>query len=319
MIALSAARRVFVLTLSVGVVAALVAAASGPGAALATSVATPSASPVAGSGSSTAHHLTWEGTDRLYRLYVPAHIATPAPLVVMLHGGFGSAGQAERAYGWDALADEQGFVVAYPDGDGKAWNAGSCCGKSSVIGVDDVGFIEAMVREIEATRAIDASRIYAAGMSNGAMMAYRLACESTMFAAVAPVAGTMMVDCEDPSPVSIIHIHGLADRNVPFDGSRGEGVAQVDGPAVEQVIAFWRQVDGCTAPNESTDGDVTTSIARCSGGRTIELITIAGAGHQWPRTAVSPSFAAKRGANAPYQGLDATRTIWDFFVAHPKP
>ncbi|MGC4108431.1 MAG: PHB depolymerase family esterase [Thermomicrobiales bacterium] len=270
------------------------------------------------SGASTEHHLTWDGTDRLYRLYVPEHVMIPAPLVVMMHGGFGSAAQAERAYGWDALADREGFVVAYPNGDGKAWNAGSCCGQPAATGVDDVGFIEAMVKEIEASMPIDASRIYAAGMSNGAMMAYRLACESTLFAAVAPVSGTMMVDCAKPSPVSVIHIHGLADTNVPFDGSRGEGFAQVDGPAVPQVISFWRQEDACATPTETIDGDVTTSIAACADGRAVELISIAGAGHQWPRTDVAPSFTARRGADAPFQGLDATPTIWDFFAAHPK-
>ncbi|MGC4192794.1 MAG: PHB depolymerase family esterase [Thermomicrobiales bacterium] len=271
------------------------------------------------SGASSERHLTWDGTDRLYRLYVPENVTSPAPLVVMMHGGFGSAEQAESAYGWDALADEQGFVVAYPNGDGKAWNAGSCCGQPSATDVDDVGFIDAMVKEIETTMPIDPKRIYAAGMSNGAMMAYRLACESTIFAAVAPVSGTMMVDCTKPSPVSVIHIHGLADTNVPFDGSRGEGFAQVDGPAVPQVISFWQQVDDCMTPTETIDGDVTTSIATCADGRTVELISIAGAGHQWPRTSVAPSFKTRRGADAPFQGFDATTTIWDFFVAHPKP
>ncbi len=87
--------------------------------------------------------------DRTYRLYVPAGLPSPAPLVVMLHGGFGSAQQAERAYGWDQLADTAKFVVAYPDGLGRAWNSGGgCCGRSSKDGVDDVGFITAAVADI---------------------------------------------------------------------------------------------------------------------------------------------------------------------------
>lgn len=292
-------------------------AAFAPGLASA-QVATPSASPVAGAGTSTEHRVMWDGIDRLYRLYIPVNVAVRAPLVVMLHGGFGSAKQAEAAYGWDALADQEDFVVAYPDGDGRAWNAGSCCGRSSATGVDDVGFIDAMVQEIKGSMPIDADRIFATGMSNGAMMAYRLACESTTFAAVAPVAGTMMIACSTPSPVSVLHIHGLADANVPFAGGKGDGYAHVDGPAVEQVISLWRRVDDCAAPNVTTVGDVTTSTAMCADGRAVELITIAGAGHQWPRTRVAPSFAAKRGANAPYQGFDATQLIWEFFVAHPR-
>lgn len=314
--AVVAERHLVRIAIAVLFIAGLVAAAFVPALSFA-QTATPAATPAA-TGTSTEHHLTWDGTDRLYRLYVPEHVANPAPLVVMMHGGFGSAQHAERAYGWDALADEQGFVVAYPDGDGKAWNAGSCCGRPAATGVDDVGFIEAMVADIEAAMPIDAGRIYAAGMSNGAMMAYRLACESTLFAAVAPVSGTMMVDCATPSPVSVLHIHGLADEMVPFAGGRGEGFAHVDGPAVPQVISFWRQVDDCTAPTETTDGAMTTSIATCADGRAVELITIAGAGHQWPGSAAKGRVRQMRGADAPYEGLDATRAIWDFFVAHPK-
>lgn len=297
---------------------ALLLAASAPSLAFAEVATPPNDFTPSAKETSTEHHLTWDGLDRMYRLYVPANVATPAPLVVMMHGGFGNALQAESAYGWDALADEKGFMVAYPNGDGKAWNAGSCCGRSAATNVDDVGFIDAMVREVEGAMPIDPGRVFAAGMSNGAMMAYRLACESTTFAAVAPVSGTMMVDCASPSPVSVLHIHGLADANVPFAGGEGDGYAHVDGPAVEQVISFWRQEDGCAAPAVTTNGGVTTSTATCADGRSVRLITIAGAGHQWPRTDVSPAFSAKRGVNAPFQGFEATTTIWDFFAAHPK-
>lgn len=274
------------------------------------------ATPGAVSGESSEHHIAWGGADRLYRLYVPANAAAAAPLVVMMHGGGGSAQHAEDISGWDALADREGFVVAYPNADGLAWNAGSCCGRPAATGIDDVGFIEAMVREIETAHAIDARRVFAAGMSNGAMMAYRLACESTIFAAVAPVAGTMMVTCTKPAPVSIIHIHGLADQNVPFDGSRGTGFAQVDGPPVPDVIAFWRTTDQCDPAEVTTSGAVTTSIASCGEGRAVELITIAGAGHQWPGADTSRD-RVRPGADAPSTDLDATTTIWTFFAAHP--
>lgn len=269
-------------------------------------------------GASTEQHLSWDGMDRLYRLYVPTKLAKPTALMVMLHGGGGNAVQAERGYGWDTLADKTGFIVAYPQASGLAWNAGSCCGQPAATGVDDVGFIDAVVTEIQASHAIDPARIFVAGMSNGAMMAYRLACESTMFAAMASVSGDMMVSCAHPEPISILHIHGLADQNVPFDGSKGSGVGQVDGPPVPDVIAFWRQVDDCAAPTATTDGDVTTTTAQCSAGRTVELIAIAGAGHQWPTPNASAARVERRGADAPYAGLDATQTIWDFFSAHPE-
>ncbi len=76
-------------------------------------MASGSAEPSEFTEGSTAHGLTFGGLDRGYRLYVPDGVASPAPLVVMLHGGFGSAQQAERTYGWDQLADSEKFVVAY--------------------------------------------------------------------------------------------------------------------------------------------------------------------------------------------------------------
>jgi hypothetical protein len=103
---------------------------------------------------STLHTMNFGGVDRSYRLYIPAGLASPAPLVVMMHGGFGSAQQAERAYGWDELADSAKFVVAYPDGVGRAWNVnGGCCGRPGRQNIDDVGFVTSVVGDIAAHRA----------------------------------------------------------------------------------------------------------------------------------------------------------------------
>lgn len=119
-------------------------------------------------------------------LYVPDGLPAQAPLVVMLHGGFGSAAQAERAYGWDRLADTAKFAVAYPDGLGRAWNAGGgCCGRSAADGVDDVGFVAAAVSDIARQVDVDPKRVYATGISNGGMMTYALACRTALFAAIA--------------------------------------------------------------------------------------------------------------------------------------
>lgn len=94
----------------------------------------------------------------------------------MLHGGFGSAEQAERAYGWDQLADSAKFVVAYPDGEGRAWNTnGGCCGRPGRQNFDDVGFITAVVNDIGSNVGVDANRVYATSISNGGMMSYALA------------------------------------------------------------------------------------------------------------------------------------------------
>jgi polyhydroxybutyrate depolymerase len=235
--------------------------------------------------------------NRTYLLYVPAGLASPAPLVVMLHGGFGSAQQAERAYGWDQLADSAKFIVAYPDGLGRAWNTGGgCCGRSAKDGVDDVGFITAAVADVGKNVAVDPSRIYATGISNGGMMSYALACNTGLFAAIGPDSATQLA-CPSPHPTSVLHIHGTADRMIPYDGSQGIGFAHIDGPPVPDTNAFWRDVDQCGTPTVTTDGAVTTSTAACADGRAVELMTVAGGGHEWP------GFA--------------TSTMWQFFAAHP--
>ena len=132
------------------------------------------------------HTISVGGHDRTYRLYKPAGLPASAPLVVMLHGGFGSAAQAERSYGWDGLADSAKFVVAYPDGLNRAWNVngGGCCGRPAKEGIDDVGFITAAVADIGRNVSIDGSRVYAAGMSNGGMLSYTLACDTTLFRSI---------------------------------------------------------------------------------------------------------------------------------------
>lgn len=250
------------------------------------------------------------GVERSYRLHTPAGLSGAAPLVVMLHGGFGSAEQAEDSYGWNAVADREHFRVAYPDGLNRAWNVGAgCCGRPGRDGVDDVGFVAAVVADVAGT---DPGRVYATGISNGGMLSHRLACDTDLFAAIGPVAGTLLGPCPDPRPVSVLAVHGLADRAVRFDGAPGTGVAEIDGPPVPAVLAAWRAADRCPAPTVTRSGPVTTSTADCPDGRTVSLVTVDGAGHQWPG-----SESVRAAADAPSDALDATATLWAFFAAHP--
>ncbi len=253
--------------------------------------------------------ITVGGVARTYRLFVPAGLTGPAPLVVMLHGGYGSGAQAEAAYHWDDRATADGFVVAYPDGLQRSWNAGGgCCGQAGRDEVDDVAFVTALVADVDRRVPVDRRRVYATGMSNGGIMTYRLACETDLFAAVAPVAATRLVACPSPARVSVLAIHGTDDPRVPYAGGPGTAYgpagAAVDGPPVPEVIAGWRTVDGCADPVVSTTGAVTTSAADCPDGRAVSLVTVAGGGHAWP----GASGAA---------GPDATEMIATFFAAHP--
>jgi len=272
-------------------------------------------------GSST-HSITVDGVQRTFLVFRPSSVGptTPVPLVVFLHGGFGSGTQAERSYGWDQEADRGHFLVAYPDGLNRAWNAGGgCCGKSGANDVDDVGFLTRMVTRIEHTQAVDPDRIFATGISNGGIMAYRLACETTVFAAIGPDSATMLGPCVSPAPISVIHIHGTADTRIPYNGGEGVGIAHIDGPSVPSDIATWRTIDRCGSPITGVAPPVTTSIARCPEGRAVELISISGAGHQWPGSADHPLRQRILGTDAPSTSLDATATIWKFFASHPKP
>lgn len=260
-----------------------------------------------------------DGVARTFRIYRPRELSSPAALVVMLHGGFGSGSQAESSYGWNAQADRGHFLVAYPDGLNRAWNTGGgCCGRPATDDVDDVGFITEMIASIRRQTPIDERRIYASGMSNGGMMTYTLACRTDLFAAIGPVSATLLGACPSPRPLSVIHIHGAADESIRYDGGPGQGVAHIDGPAIAEVNAFWRQVNGCAAPQLHTAGVVSTSVASCPGNRTVELITIAGAGHQWPGASSQSAIQRLLGTDPPSTALDATQTIWRFFTAHPK-
>ena len=244
------------------------------------------------------HHLRVAGHDRSYRLYKPAGMPASAPLVVVLHGYSGSARQVERDYGWDELADSGRFVVAYPDGLDRAWNVDGegCCGRPGREGVDDVAFIGAAVADIAKNLGTNPAKVYVTGMSNGGIMSYTLACSTEIFAAIGPVAGTQLSSCRSPHPISVIHIHGTADRLVPYGG--GQGFSVINGPPVPGVNAFWRNVDRCGTPTTTRGGPVTTSSAGCADDRGVVLVTVDGGGHEWP------DFA--------------TRTLWEFFAAHTR-
>ena len=269
---------------------------------------------------STGYSISVGGLTRTYHVYRPAGLTGPAPLVVFLHGGFGSGEQAEPYYGWDAEAQAHGFLVAYPDGYVKAWNVGGgCCGRPAQKDVDDVAFITAMVAQIERAVPVDPRRVYATGISNGGMMAYHLACTTSLFAAIGPDSATELGGCPEPRRLSVIHVHGTADHNIPYAGGPGDGYAKIDGPSVPSVVAGWEGIDGCATPSSTVAGAVTTQTAACPDGRAVELITIAGAGHQWPGSPDRPVIQKVLGLDTPSTALDATAVIWAFFAAHPEP
>lgn len=273
------------------------------------------------SGSQT-HHLSDGARDRTYLLHRPAQLSrqTSVPLVIMLHGGFGSRSQAQSSYGWDEQADRHGFVVAYPEGVSRSWNAGGiCCGPALRKNIDDLGFLTRLIEAVSRAENIDPKRVYLTGMSNGAAMAYRYACEGTFpVAAIGPVAGSLSYSCTKPHPVSLIAIHGLDDQHVPFAGGSGsKGVTKGSWISVPQSVDAFRTANNCQPPIQSRIPPLHTAISICEQGREVVLYTIDDAGHQWPGGKAKKNLVQRMlRADQPSTALDATATLWEFFQRH---
>jgi len=277
---------------------------------------------------------TPDGRQRHYRLYVPTTLRAgePAPLLVALHGGLGTSEQFALNSGFDELAESNGFVVVYPDGIRavadrpglQTWNGGYCCGPAARDEVDDVGYIRFLIDLVSAQLPVDPSRVFAAGHSNGAILAYRLACElSDRIVAIGVQAGSLGVDtCRPGAPVSVLHLHGLADTNHPIDGGVGTGVSGVEFRSARDAVRTMASVAGCGSDPlvelVASNPDVEVSTwSGCSANTTVRLLAVTGASHAWMgHAAASPAAAALVGE--PYMGLDASRAIWSFLAAHPR-
>ena len=166
--------------------------------------------------------LPFAGLTRSYLLHVPTGYDghAPVPLVVDLHGLGSNALQQAAISGMGAVADTNGFIVAYPDGVNGAWDAGICCGNP---GLDDVGFVRAVVAAVEAEFSIDPARVYATGLSNGGAMSQRLACDAAdLFAAAAPMAFPVpfkpLTGCRPTRAMPVLTFMGLTDVLVHYDG-----------------------------------------------------------------------------------------------------
>lgn len=254
------------------------------------------------------HQLSVGGLDRSYRLYVPLSLdrSKPVPLVIVL-AGVGNTGESMvEATRFDRVADKDGVVVAYPEGVNQTWNAGYCCLGRATSGPDDVAFLSRLIDDVVAADHIDPARVYAVGVSAGAMMAYKFACDQAgKVAGVGSVAGAMVLDdCHPSRPVSVIEVHGTADGLVPYDGGATAGGAKQPSPPTPAVAQKWADVDGCAAPPATqTVAPITTATwSGCSAGTGVRLITIDGGGHTWFADGLGPVNGA----------VDATTQIWSF-------
>jgi len=240
------------------------------------------------------------GLTRTYRLHLPADYTTSNhyPLVINMHGMGSNAWEQEIYTGFNQVSDTGGFIVVYPNGVNNLWNV------SSTGGVDDVGFISALIDTLDALHSTDLSRVYAIGMSMGGFMSYRLACElSDRIVAIASVTGLQaFYPCNPGRPVPVLQMHGTADGVVPYSG-------------VASTIAHWVNHNNCPTtpviidlPDIDTTDNSTVTLSYyypCDDSTEVKLYTINGGGHTWP------------GANiiigVTNQDIHASSEIWNFF------
>src|SRR5262245_32344497 len=215
------------------------------------------------------------GTTRTFRVHVPPSYTgkRAVPLVYDLHGLGNTPGLQQYLSGFAQKSDEADFIVAWPQGLHASWNGYGCCGTALSENIDDVGFLRALVHQLAAIGDIDHSRVYATGLSNGASMAHRLACEAAdVFAAVAPVSNVLDRDasqCTPARPITVLHFHGLNDLEVAYDG----GVLQ----AVPASFSTWAQIDGCTGPPTVLDLGAPNrceTFTSCAGGVHVALCSL---------------------------------------------
>ncbi|MGE5191650.1 MAG: alpha/beta hydrolase family esterase [Deltaproteobacteria bacterium] len=270
--------------------------------------------------------------QRNYLLHVPRSYdgKKPVPVILAFHGGGSNALQMEHFCGLTDKAEVDGFLVVYPNVTGRTeqlltWNGGNCCGYAQHEKVDDVEFVRKLLDDLEKVAKVDAARVYATGMSNGAIMTYLLADElSDRIAAVAPVAGPMgKTECHPKRPVPVLHFHGTDDKFAPFKGGRGErSLSQTEFHSVEHSIGRWVKANGCRAEPVVTeekakveDGTKVTRKTWGGGknGSEVVLIEITGAGHTWPGRQPALLYLGKSTKN-----ISANDEMWEFFKKHPR-
>jgi polyhydroxybutyrate depolymerase len=268
---------------------------------------------------------------RSYVVHVPPKYdpQQPVPVVLALHGAAMNGPMMAVFSGLNDKADEAGFVAVFPNGTGVAgllltWNAGGVAGKLAEDQPDDVAFLAAVLDDLATVVNVDPKRVYAAGMSNGGMMCYRLAAElSDRIAAIAPVGGTMAIKARKRGrPVPVIHFHGTDDKVVPFGGLGDRVPRFLTFKSVEESIQVWVRKNRCPKtpevaelPDTADDGTTVTRKTYGPGrnGAEVVLVVVEGGGHTWPGRQPAFGFLGKS-----TEDISANDLIWEFFQKHAR-
>ncbi len=267
---------------------------------------------------------------REYALHVPANLGDDrkVPLLLVFHGGGGHAWSMPKFTGFDKVADEERFVVAYPESVNKSWDDTRGLSKA-----DDVGFVSALIGRLAEDLPIDTSRVYATGISNGGFFSNRLACDlSDKIAAIAAVAATMPTtlpeNCHPVRPISILYMNGTKDPLVPIGGGAigaNLGLKRGECISLDEAVKFWTKWD-----RTATAADVTQLADRVEDGTHVQTETyrggkagteivvyrIEGGGHTWPG---GSQYLPKLMIGKVTHQIDGAQEIWKFFRGQRLP
>jgi polyhydroxybutyrate depolymerase len=272
------------------------------------------------------------GRERFYEIHVPRSYdkSKPTPVVLGFHGGGGYPGAVRHQSGMDKVSDREGFLVVYPAGTGRlfddrllVWNDGRPAKDSSANKVDDVAFVAALLDDLAKFFNVDAKRVYSTGISNGALMSYRLAQQlSDRIAAIGPVSGQRAVNeffQAPPRCVPIIHFHGKEDNYAPFEGGEpARSNFKAGFKPVAEALGSWIAHNGCSYQSAATKRvgkALETAYKKCRNDCEVVLWTLEDGGHAWPGGQMSPAeVKAKMGKIN--QDISASSLMWEFFKKH---
>ncbi len=278
-----------------------------------------------------------DGRRRTYRVHVPPTYSKekPAAVVLAFHGGGTDGRIMEESSGFDPLSDKEGFLAVYPDGFERNWNDGRGATnlRSHRENVDDVAFVSALLDALAKEYAVDGKRVFATGISNGAIFSHTLGARlSERIAAIAPVAGGMAPriaeEFKPARPVAVLVIQSTKDPLVPFDGGKLTGPAGRDiGDhgrivATKDAVGKWKAHDGCG--EEAVEEDLPDRDPRdgCSAARstwkgraTVALLTVHGGGHTWPG---GRQYMHERLIGKVCRDFDGADVIWEFFKSNGR-
>lgn len=283
------------------------------------------------SNSPTSGEINIDGKRRTYLVHLPPNYSKekPLPLVLAFHGGGGNAQNMVNMSGFSQKADEENFIVVYPNGSGRTdnilltFNAIGCCSYAMQQNVDDVKFISELIDKVSAEYAVDKKRVYATGFSNGGLISNRLAAEiPEKITAIAPVSGTIFESSPKPKgKVAVLIIHGMKDTAVSYEGGNSQRSLVSNNQSepfksVAYTANYWAKNNNCKEnPSKTNDGKVIREkFTGCDSGNDVEVISIIDGEHAWAGGA-----RGRSAGDAPSSSINATDEIWEFFKRHKKP